>query len=409
MLSSSTKKRLGVALVAATTLCGAAFSAGAKADPKQYTALVGVGSDTVQDVFNAFANGYNDGTADHLPIQSSVGTGSRQVVSFNALNPINAADTCITGKLNGPTFDRPNGSGAGQKALSRAIDGTKWGSAACGGPVDVSGQVDFGRSSSGSSNLTATDLTFVPFGRDALSFAYYKMGNTVPAVTSLTKAQLASLFTTGPQTIGGVWIVPCGIQSGSGTYKFWNKALGSISSVSEASATADCNALFPSNGLSGRAEENNGQALKDRGDTWYATNSGAHPDAQVIIGFSAAAFIAKSNGVAPGTPPAGVGIGSISNNGSAVDIGSPVTGTAPTLTPNATFFNDTTFGRKVYTVWQTSVLTGLGNDDIKSLVVGTGSAVCSATTTIEKFGFLSLGADCGTTTETGPLVAGQTN
>jgi hypothetical protein len=129
----------------------------------------------------------------------------------------------------------------------------------------------------------------------------------------------------------------------------------------------------------------------------------------VIIGFSAAAFIAKSNGVAPGTPPAGVGIGSISNNGSAVDIGSPVTGTAPTLTPNATFFNDTTFGRKVYTVWQTSVLTGLGNDDIKSLVVGTGSAVCSATTTIEKFGFLSLGADCGTTTETGPLVAGQTN
>ena len=62
MLSSSMKKRLGAATIAAAMIGGAAFSAGAKADPKQYSALVGVGSDTVQDVFNAFADGYNDGT-----------------------------------------------------------------------------------------------------------------------------------------------------------------------------------------------------------------------------------------------------------------------------------------------------------------------------------------------------------
>ena len=97
------KKRLGAATIAAAMIGGAAFSAGAKADPKQYSALVGVGSDTVQDVFNAFANGYNDGTADHLPVKSSDASGNRQVVSFNAINPVNAADTCITGKLNGPS------------------------------------------------------------------------------------------------------------------------------------------------------------------------------------------------------------------------------------------------------------------------------------------------------------------
>lgn len=407
MLSSSTKKRLGVALVAASMIGGAAFSAGAKADPKQYTALVGVGSDTVQDVFNAFANGYNDGTADHLPVQSDSGSGNRQVVSFNAINPVNASDTCITAKIGGPSFDRPNGSGAGQKALSRAMDGTGWGTATCGGPVDVSGQVDFGRSSSGTSNAAASDVTFVPFGRDALSFAYYKMGSG-SAVTALTKAQLKTIFTTGPTSIGGVLIVPCGIQNGSGTYKFWNKALGISDTTTEATGTAICNGLI-SNSLSGRAEENSGDALKARGDALVALNAGTYGEAQVIIGFSAAAFIAKSNGVAPGAPPAGVLMGSIQDDITASAAVSPITGTAPSLAPNSTFYASATFGRKVYTVWPTSKVTGIGNADIHSLVVGSTSAVCSATSTIERFGFLSLGADCGSTTETGPKTAGQTN
>ena len=397
MLTSATKKRLSMAFVATALIGGAALSGGAKADPKQLTALAGVGSDTVQDVFNAFA-GYTNGT-DYAPLHSSAASGSRQVISFDAINPVNIADTCITTKLGGPTFDRPNGSGSGQKALSRNIDGTKWGTAACGGLVDVSGQVDFGRSSSGPSVTTTSELTFIPFGRDGVSFAYYSKTGT--PVTTLTRAQLTSLYTTGPQVIGGIRVVPCGIQNGSGTFKFWN-SVTTATTAQEITATAECNALV-TNTLGGRLEENDGTALKLRGDTGNAGD-------EYIVGFSAASFIAKSNLAAPGQPPAGVNMGSIDFGASpAAGVQNPVAGTAPNLTPNGTFYADTVFGRNVYSVWPTTSVTGLGNADIKSLVVGSTSAVCSATNTIQKFGFLSLGANCGTTTTTGALVAGQTN
>jgi hypothetical protein len=376
------------------------LSGGAKADPQQLSALAGVGSDTVQDVFNSFA-GYTNKT-DSFPLHSSAATGSKQVISFDAFNPVNVADTCITTKLGGPTFDRPNGSGSGQKALSRAIDSGKWGTVACGGLVDVSGQIDFGRSSAGPSNATGTDLTFVPFGRDGVSFAYYTKTGT--PVTTLTRAQLISLYTTGPAVIGGTRIVPCGIQSGSGTYKFWLGLTGA-SSANEITSTAECNALV-SNTLGGRLEENDGTALKLRGDTGNATN-------QYIVGFSAASFIAKSNLAAPGTPPAGVNMGAISDDSvtsGGANLGFPVTGTAPNLSANSTFYGNANFGRNVYTVWPSTAVTG-GTSDPASvdLVVGSTSKVCSASSTITKFGFLTLGASCGTTSLQGGLVVGQTN
>jgi hypothetical protein len=42
---------------------------------------------------------------------------------------------------------------------------------------------------------------------------------------------------------------------------------------------------------------------------------------------------------------------------------------------------------------------------IVEMFVGPTSAVCSATATIQQHGFLSLGANCGSTTLTGPFVA----
>ena len=102
----------------------------------------------------------------------------------------------------------------------------------------MSGLVDFARSSAGPS-AAGTTLTYIPFGRDGLSFAYYRNGGA--PVTTLTSAQLTSLFCTGPQIIGGVEIVPCGIQTGSGTFTFWNTALG-ITAAQEATGTATCNA-----------------------------------------------------------------------------------------------------------------------------------------------------------------------
>ena len=398
MLKSAHTKRLAFA-VAMTATLGTTFVGGsAQADPKQLTAAVGVGSDTTQDVMNAmtgFTNGVN-----YTPIQSTSASGYRQVISFDAVPPAGVADACITPKVGGPTFARPNGSGAGKNALSRAQDGTKYGNVACGGVQDVAGLVDFARSSAGpTSGDTGTALTYIPFGRDGVSFAYYRAAGS--PVTSLTRAQLTTIFTstTGATTIGGVRILPCGIQTSSGTYKFWN-TVTTASTTAENTATTECNNLL---GVGTRAEENDGTALKARGDAAEAATAGT----QVIIGFSAGSFIAKSNLVAPGTPPAAVGIGSIDDGATPAVITSPVTGVAPNLAPNTTFYASTIYGRNVYNIFPTAVIaSAFGNDDLKSLFSGSTSAVCTNGATIAKFGFQTI-STCGDITLKGSLTVGQ--
>ena len=395
MLKSAHTKRLAFA-VAMTATLGTTFVGGsAQADPKQLTAAVGVGSDTTQDVMNAmtgFTNGVN-----YTPIQSTSASGYRQVISFDAVPPAGVADACITPKVGGPTFARPNGSGAGKNALSRAQDGTKYGNVACGGFQDVAGLVDFARSSAGpTTGDVGTALTYIPFGRDGVSFAYYRAAGS--PVTTLTRAQLTTLFTTGATTIGGVRILPCGIQTSSGTYKFWN-TVTTATTTQENTATTECNALL----AAGRAEENAGDQLKARGDAADTATAGT----EVIIGFSAGSFIAKSNLVAPGAPPVGVGIGSIDDGATPAVITSPVTGTAPNLAPNTTFYASSIYGRNVYNIFPTAVIaSAFGNDDLKSLFSGSTSAMCTNGATIAKFGFQTI-STCGDITLKGSLTVGQ--
>lgn len=380
-LSAKSKTTRCAAAVAATLSVGGLVLSNtqpASADPKQQSALVGVGSDTTQDVLNALA-GFNNGI-NYTPIQSSAATFQRQITSFDAT----PAGSCITPRAPGATFDRPNGSTAGRRALSRAIDGGLYGAAGpCGSAGKViTGLVDFARSSAGPSSA-GSGLTYLPFGRDALSFGYY--ANGVTPVTNLSSAQLTSLYSTGPQTINGVNIVPCQIQIGSGTRQSFLTAVGVSDSTSN-TATAACG---------GTIQENDANGLKARALTM--------PNTQLIIGFSAANFIAQSNGVSPSQLPAGdtnFGLGSIDA------LGLPFNGTGSSLTPSATFYNNTTYGRNVYNVVATSRATGFGNDDLKSLFVGSTSAICSgpAQTTVNRFGFLSI-PTCGSTTLTGPLVA----
>jgi hypothetical protein len=374
----------------------------AHADPKQFSSFVGVGSDTIQDVFNAFAGADNGIT--YPPITSSSATNNIQVTSWDAVGTIaNGGGPCITPKAPGATIDRPNGSTHGRTALSRAIDGTSYGSTACAATSagkPVSGLIDFARSSAGpAAGDTGTALTYIPFGRDGVTFAYYSNGVATP-VTSLTRGQLTTIFTasgTGT-TISGVNIVPCGIQLGSGTYSFWN-TVTTASASAENTATTTCNnATTTSQG--GRVEENNATTLKAKGDALVGD--------EVIVGFSAAQFIAQNNGRAVSTLQPGVNLGSISDDGTGTNIGSPYSGTiGSTLTPSSTFYNDGTFGRNVYVVLDTNRATGIGNNDIKSLFVGSGSAICSnaAQTTVNLFGFLTP-SNCGVTTIQGSLIAG---
>jgi hypothetical protein len=386
MMKQSTKRGLALGLAISAVLGVTMTGGSAHADPQQYSAFVGVGSDTIQDVMNAYAGFTNN--IQYTPLTSSSATLSKQVISFDAVKPAGVTDNCITTKLNGSSFFRPNGSGAGRKALAAANggSGTGWtGGGGCGTAVDISGQVDFARSS-GLASATGTDVTFIPFGRDGVSFATYR--NAGGAVTSLTIAQLQSLYTSGPQTIGGVRIVPCGLQTSSGTFTFWNGALGVAST--EAASTNECNTLAGTLAAPGvRIEENDGTLLKNKG-TALAGISG-HANDQVIVAFSAASWIAKTNLVAAGAPPAGVALGTIS------DIGAPpFDGSGTSLTPNATFYANTTFGRFVYVVLPSDSATGPGNAAIKDLFVGASSKICAAAsvTTMNKFGFLAT-ASCG--------------
>lgn len=388
-----------VAAVAAVAATLVVSGAPAGADPKQLDAFVGTGSDTTQDILNAFA-GFVNGD-NYVPIQST--PGAKQVISFDAVPPAGSTDNCITPKVKGSTIYRPNGSTQGRRALSRAIDLSGYGPAdQCGGTKAVSGLVNFARSSSGpASGDTGTALTYIPFARDAMSFGYYRASGG-PAVDTLTRAQLTSLFTTGPQVINGVRIVPCGIQTGSGTYAFW-QTVTTATAAQEVTATTECNALGGVPDAGGRVQENSGSQLEIKGDLVPAGN-------QVVVGFSAANFISQNNGVVAddlGTPGA-VDLGIISNDGSGNNLGLPYQGTAPSLTPRAAFYNNGTFGRNVYNVVSTAIIdSGFGNLDLKSLFKGPGSAACSAAAqvTVNTFGFLTP-SNCGASTLKGSLISG---
>lgn len=369
----------------AVAIIGTASPAGA--DPKWPTALVGHGSDTTQDVVGALA-GEESGTF-YDPVTSSVDSGAKVLNSWDA-----TGSNCITPRPSGVQIQRGNGSTNGRRILSRAVDSGLWGDGSCGPARTPSGLVDFARSSAGpSGSSTDTRLTYIPFARDAMSFGYAVAPGVTP-VTTLTAAQLTQIMTTdGGVVISGTRILGCGIQTGSGTFQFWNQALG-LATGAEDAGTADCNAAAPA----GRIQENDGNGLKAK--------SNSLPNVQVIVGFSAANYIAQNNGAVVSQLPAsnGVLLGSIDG------IGIPYTGTpgnpSVDITPRQAFYESTTFGRDVYNVVSTSRVGGPvnSNADLKTMFVGATSAVCQATATIATFGFLPI-TNCGSTTLRGPLVS----
>lgn len=381
----------------------------ASADPQQYTApIFGYGSDTVQDVTNAFA-GFSNGV-DYTPLRTP--TGNRQLVSWDAF----PAGSCIAPKVGGPTILRPNGSGDGQKILKAAFAaGNKWPlttTAACGGQQNVQGMVDFGRSSSGPGALAnpSGPLVWVPFARDALSFAYIRpAGNPV---TSITTADLKSLHQNGVKLLGpsnDIPVIACGIQTSSGTYKTFMGDLALASDGTGDPGTALCNSALNVSHTDGRVEENSGPELNLKAarlhnmtdplcDGVAGGTAVACDNAQLIVGFSASQFIARSNGV--GTPAPGLGanggLGAINGQAAATFNGTK-------WVPVQAAYDDTTFGRDVYYVLPFQSIDTANFTDIPyitEMFVGSTSKVCSAGTTIQDHGFRTI-ANCGATTSRG--------
>jgi len=413
---------VGAALAVGASALLVATTGSAGADPKQQAALVGVGSDTIQDVMNAYA-GENNGI-NYTPVQSSSATGQRQIISFDATDPA-GVDNCITTKVKAPTIYRANGSGSGRNALSRALLGGTFGLAGqCGGPKSVGGLIDFARSSSVGG--TGTALTYVPFGRDFVGLAYYYKdpvsGNPVNGNLSLTKAQITTLYSTStvspatPLTLAGLGVTggalggfagttpvaPCGIQTGSGTYSFFNNTFLGGTTGSDQNATSFCRLLAGGNvgtaaGGPGRLQESDGAALKAKGD--------ASPGTLVVIPYSSANFIAQSNGVAKSQLGAGVDFVNFSDvvsNTAAQRL--PYSGTAPNLSIVQTYYSSAS-GRDVFNVFDSGTFDPLfpsANQDVKTLFTTPGAGLCStaAQNTRAAFGFGASVLPCGDTSTT---------
>ncbi|MFC1433128.1 PstS family phosphate ABC transporter substrate-binding protein [Streptacidiphilus sp. N1-3] len=152
-------------IVSATALTAAAvtLAAGpALADPPvgttpAATSIVGVGSDTIQAVFNQFSTDY---------------TGTPKLYSWDA-----TGTSPIITKTGATSIARPNGSGAGVSALESTTRTT----------------VDFARVSSALPATAPTNDWYIPFAKDAVSWAAQTGGN---APANLTTADLTKIFST---------------------------------------------------------------------------------------------------------------------------------------------------------------------------------------------------------------------
>lgn len=293
----------------------------ANAEPVS-SSLAVVGSDTLQDVLNALANG--------------TGISGSTVRSFGGDSAIGSFDATgsqiIQTKPNGVRFGRPNGSSDGVKALSRSIDGLPYTSTTPGAPanVTITGQVDIARSSSGGTVNAAGQLLYIPFGRDALSYAH--SGGANAAFDNIDQATLKGIFECTVTTVGGVTVVPVIPQAGSGTRKDFIAKIGateaSVLEVSEGGCV-----------VVGQEHDTNSIA------------SGAAFPANAVTPMSAAQWVAQNTGAG------------IDRRGAGVKIGSPVagtpavTGTGASMVPNAAFYSNPTWGRDTYIVVENARVT----------------------------------------------------
>ena len=351
------KKVVAIGAAVGVALAGLGLALPANAEPVS-NGYVLVGSDTLQDSTNALINGTRAGGS---PIR--VTSGGNTIGGFDAFGT-----TAIQTKQGGPYFGRPSGSGAGVNALRASITGANY-SGNAGVPAKViTGQVDIARSSSGAgSNANSNGLlAYVPYARDAVAYAY---NGTNTDLAALTTAQLKQIYESNtPVVIGTTTVKPRIPQSTSGTRSFFLSAIG-VTTLG--STVNDVNNLTPENDASILA-------------------------ADEIIPFSAASWIAQSNGV--------TGVSTIAA-GSTVKLGSPngvapFTGTGAALVANASFYNAAPFGRDTYLVVEyarinpsdakyDANLAALLNPDQALSLTNTGTFSSTAGAAKRKFGFLA--------------------
>jgi ABC-type phosphate transport system substrate-binding protein len=358
----------------------------AHADPTPsgtYGTLVGLGSDTTQDVLNALAAA--------IP--------GKLLASYDATG----SGTVVT-RAGGPAVPRANGSGAGRDLLRVATGQTSSASVATASDgtksvttADVYGQVDFARSSSGpaAADTTSTGvLTYIPFASDAVTYAVAP-NSVIPK--DLTKAQLTAIYQgqyNRVQVVGGVssllkpgetadaaasrvvaitTFIP---QAGSGTRSYW---LGQVGITENDISSTKYPNIRDTDFAGAPVQEHHGQALVSGSDV---------EDAGAIAPFSAGQWVAQANG-------------KVTDNRAGVVLGS-VEGTAPVQGSGTAYALDP--GYKGYTRFVYDIVPSRLADDPTSAIhkafVGQDSEVCKQTSVITSYGFglLTGSTKCGDTT-----------
>ena len=366
------KKAVALSTVLGVALAGIAFAAPSHADPVSGGYSI-TGSDTLQDAVNALVNGTR--------ITGSlvrVTAGGNSVGNYDA-----TGSTAIQLKASVAPVGRPSGSGDGKKSLSRSIDGGNW--VKNGITSAISGQVDLARSSNGAGsganggvNEPSGPLTFIPFGRDAVSYAFkFGSGATLantPGIDQLTAAQLTAIYGSAtPVVLGSTTVVPVLPQSTSGTRQFFLGAIG----------------VTTPNGVPNAATsttiENDATVLAPAANTVQ------------IIPFSAASWVAQANGATPvNTTGTVAGVPSTSFLGAIGGI-APFTVASGSLVPNKPFYDSTVFGRDTYIIAGTAALaadaalaTLVDPTNVRSLTYFGDSAAPSTSKAVKlKFGFLA--------------------
>ncbi|ASD22684.1 hypothetical protein B7495_11845 [Cryobacterium sp. LW097] len=301
------KKAIALCATVGVTLSGIALAAPAYAEPVSNSYSI-VGSDTLEDVVGALANGTR-----------ITGSTVRTTASGSTLGSFDATGTpYITTKSSGVRLGRPNGSGDGVKALSRSIDGAAYTSGTAGGPanVTITGQVDIARSSSAGTSNANGELLYVPFARDAIAYAYQ---GSASGIGSITATQMKSLYECSAGfKIGGVTVTPIIPQAGSGTRKDFISKIG----VTEASMLTVAEGGCVVEGQEHDATTLTAESVMPMAvSRWIAMNTGASYDKR--------------------------GSGTL---GSLVSGVAPVTGTGTAMVPNASYYSNGTWGRDTYLV-----------------------------------------------------------
>jgi hypothetical protein len=389
--------KIAVVAAAAATALGVGLGP-ALADPPAgvvpgLASVVGVGSQTTQGLFDAISTSYN-------------ATGPKnRLYSWDAVNPKTGAvgdtiETKGTSKTD-TTCDiaRPNGSGAGVDALSTtAKDG--------GQPC-----INFARSSSGPSSTSPTGFVWVGFAKDAVTWTTPTSGTGKPA--TLTAAQLDAIYSCTDRTwksVGGTStadIVPALPQSSSGTRTFFLAAIGNPTLGS-----CVVNGAFDlPNKTSVALEENTGTSetsadVNCTSANWNAcTTANAYffaTNANALYPYSVADWIAQKPATAGGGhASAGFGIGVLKEPGEISGVSPITTGTPDKISTTFTSGAATkVFTRVVYNVVPNAGTAAAPKIPTGPLttIFGPSGVVCKDTTTIESWGFLSLGGLCGSLT-----------